>query len=244
MPIRSLASRRERARAQAREDILLAAAEVFARRGYAAATLAELAAAAGFAAPSLYRYFESKEQIFGDLVALGRRELEATFAAPVDRALPLAARLEALLSAQQRMVESRRAVFDVLRRPDAPEVSGLTSQEAGCALYEAHLATWLRRNARPDELRVPLEDAARAFAALAFAFTPHDDDAAGQRLRLVVSLALEGIATPAGRRRGATPWNAAVSPSPSPPPRSSPRAPAAPRRRRSRSPARAAAPSA
>jgi AcrR family transcriptional regulator len=245
MPIRSSESRRERARAQAREDILVAAAEVFARRGYAAATLAELAAAAGFAAPSLYRYFESKEQIFASLVELASRELAATFAAPVDRGVPLAARLEGLLAAQLRMVESRRVVFAVLRGAEASGAPGMPTRDAGLGLYSELLAGWLRRNAVPRELRVPPGVAARAFAGVAFAFNPPDEEPGGaERARLVVSLALEGISTPAARRRGAAPWTAAAtSPSPSSPPSRRP-ARRAPRRRRSRSPAPPPAPSA
>src|SRR5574341_676438 len=98
MPIRQPSGGpRERAKQHARRDILLAAAGVFARRGYAAATLQELAEAAGFAAPSLYRYFRSKEEIFRSLVELVIGEVEATFQARVDRARPLGARLEGLL---------------------------------------------------------------------------------------------------------------------------------------------------
>ena len=107
-------SRQEKAREQARRDILLAAAGVFARRGYAAATLAELAKAAGFAAPSLYRYFESKEEIFRSLVELMKADLLATFEAPVDAATPLAARLEALLTSQIELTRSRRDVMALL----------------------------------------------------------------------------------------------------------------------------------
>jgi AcrR family transcriptional regulator len=203
MAIRTSASRRERARAEAREDILLAAAEVFVRRGYAEATLAELAAAAGFAAPSLYRYFASKDEIFRSLVELVQRELGATFDAPVDRSAPLAARLEALLAAQFRLAESRRAVFAVLRDAgaDAPEdLRRLSSPRAGLAFYEGRVAEWLRRNASRGELRHPIDVAARAFAGVVFAFHPHHDEGGAERPRLVVKLALEGLATPAARR--------------------------------------------
>jgi AcrR family transcriptional regulator len=202
MPIRSSASRRERARAEARHDILLAAAEVFARRGYAQATLAELAAAAGFAAPSLYRYFASKEEIFRSLVELVRREVAATFDAPVDRSAPLAARLEALLLAQFRLAESRRTVFAMLRDvgADAPDdLRQLGSPRAGQAFYEEHLAEWLRRNTARGELRHPVALAARAFAGVVFAFHPHHDEGDSELPRLVVKLVLEGIA-PASRR--------------------------------------------
>jgi AcrR family transcriptional regulator len=201
MPIRSSESRRERARAEARQDILLAAAEVFARRGYADATLAELAAAAGFAAPSLYRYFESKEEIFRSLAELVRRELGATFDAPADRATPLAARLEALLAAQHRLAESRRAVFAVLTNPgaEAPaEFRRIGSPSVGFRFYEERLTEWLRRNAARAELRHPPEIAARAFTGIVFAY--HCEAQPAADLRLIVQLALEGISTPAVRR--------------------------------------------
>lgn len=203
MPIRSPESRRERARAEARHDILLAAAEIFARRGYAAATLAELAAAAGFAAPSLYRYFQSKDEIFRCLVDLVRGELGATFAEPVDRAAPLAARLEALLASQYRLVESRRDAFAVLREggngaPDDPRRPG--ALHPGFTFYEEKLADWLRRNASPAELRHPPEVAARAFAGILSAFRPREGESCDDgRFRLVVRLALDGISTAARR---------------------------------------------
>jgi AcrR family transcriptional regulator len=209
MPIRQSAGRRERAKEHARRDILLSAASVFARRGYAAATLQELADAAGYAAPSLYRYFEGKEEIFRSLVDLVIREMEATFQAPVDRARPLAARLEALLLSQARLADELGAAVDLLKRggPELPaSVRGLSSPDAGLAFYEARLAAWLSANASRTELRHPAEIVARAFAGIAFAFRDRgegDGLAEPARTRLVVELALQGFAAPAERRRGA-----------------------------------------
>jgi AcrR family transcriptional regulator len=211
MSIRNGIARRERAREHTRRDILLAAAEVFARRGYAAATLAELAEAAGFAAPSLYRYFESKEKIFRSLVDLFVHEMDATFEEPVDRALPLAGRLEALLRAQARTAESFRSAFSVLDAA-GPELADLAprlrSPRAGLDYYESRLVPWLRRHASRDELRFPPELVARAFAGVAFAFRPSPGDAGPpdpQVLRTIVDLALNGFSAPASRRRGVTP---------------------------------------
>lgn len=208
MPIRDTEARRERAREHVRRDILLAAADVFARRGYAAATLTELADAAGFAAPSLYRYFRSKEEIFRSLVGLVIQGLDATFEEPVDRALPLAARLEALLRAQGRVVETYRSALAVLdgAGPDlAALVPHLRSPRAGLDYYEARLLSWLKRHAARDEVRVPLDVAARALAGVAFAFRscPGDAPPEPDRPRRVVDLALHGFAAPAERRRGA-----------------------------------------
>jgi AcrR family transcriptional regulator len=211
MPIRQSVVRRERAREHARREILLAAADVFARRGYGSATLAELAEAAGYAPPSLYRYFASKEEIFRSIVDFVVREMDATFEAPVDRTQPLAARLDALLSAQSRMVETFRSAFAVINGSPAelaavaPE---LGTPRAGIDYYQGRLAAWLRRNVAREELRVPLDVAARALAGIAFAFRtcpgdprPPDPDLP----RRIVDLALHGSAAPAARRRGATP---------------------------------------
>ncbi len=210
MPIRQSEVRRERAREHARREILLAAAEVFARRGYAAATLAELAEAAGYAAPSLYRYFASKEEIFRSIVDLVVREMDATFEAPVDRTQPLAARLEALLSSQSRMVESLRSAFAVINGSPAElaaVVPELGSPRAGLDFYQGRIAAWLRRHVAQDELREPVDVAARALAGVAFAFRtcPGDPRPNDPELpRRIVDLALHGFAAPAPRRRGAT----------------------------------------
>jgi AcrR family transcriptional regulator len=213
MPIRQSAARRERLKEHARRDILLAAAEVFARRGYAAATLAELAEAAGFAAASLYRYFASKEEMFRSLLDLVVREMDATFEEPVDRSLPLAARLEALLRRQYATAENLRSAFAVLDAVGA-EVSAiaprLASPRAGLDYYTSRLLAWLRRNVSRDELREPPEVVARAFAGIAFAFRRRPGDetprsAAPESARSIVALALHGVAAPAPRRRGATP---------------------------------------
>jgi AcrR family transcriptional regulator len=54
-----------------RGDILNAAAENFRRRGYAATTLRDIAAAVGMQAGSLYYHFDSKEQILEEVLNLG-----------------------------------------------------------------------------------------------------------------------------------------------------------------------------
>ncbi len=202
MTVRTSAVRRERAREHARRDILEAAAQVFARKGYTAATLADLALAAGYAAPSLYRYFGSKEEIFRSLVELIVAEVSATFDESVDRSRPLAERLAALLSSQQRLAASRREIFDLVlgtAAPDAPwTVAGRSLRDpgAGIGIYAERLTGWLGRNATSQELRYPPEVAAQAVAGVVFAFHYQhsgDDPGSGDRIRLVVDLALHGV---------------------------------------------------
>jgi AcrR family transcriptional regulator len=149
MTIRAVTSpaqtRQQRAHQRVRREILLAAAEVFARHGYAAATLADLAEAAGYAPPSLYRYFRSKEEIFSSLTDLLKRELHGTFERPVDRDQPLRARLEALLRSQFELTRERRDIFAVLlatRPAGEGERTPLPDLRAGMALYEADMSAW------------------------------------------------------------------------------------------------------
>lgn len=52
-----------------RHQILRAAVDVFAKRGYAAATISDIASAAGLAHGTVYLYFKSKADIFQSLVS-------------------------------------------------------------------------------------------------------------------------------------------------------------------------------
>jgi AcrR family transcriptional regulator len=70
--------------AERRAAIERAAAEVFARYGYADTTMDEIASAAGVTKPMLYRHFESKRELFATLIERRRDELAA---APLDRFL-------------------------------------------------------------------------------------------------------------------------------------------------------------
>jgi AcrR family transcriptional regulator len=188
MTIRTSTARRERTREHVRRDILESAARVFARRGYAAATLAELAEAAGYAAPSLYRYFGSKEEIFESLLALVSAEIQEVFDAPVDRAVPLPARLAALFGSLHRVARERGDTMDLL----AAQVDAEERQ----AHLERLLETWLRRHVGRRELRVPLPLAARAMAGILFALRHGNGRTGtdpGQMASAAADLVLHGV---------------------------------------------------
>jgi AcrR family transcriptional regulator len=59
---------RERARHARRQLLLEAAESVFAERGFAGATMAEIASRAGYSAANLYNVFENKEALFGEVI--------------------------------------------------------------------------------------------------------------------------------------------------------------------------------
>jgi AcrR family transcriptional regulator len=62
-------SRKERERQFKRQEIVNAAREVFALRGFSAATLDDIADRAEFGKGTLYNYFQSKEELFETVIA-------------------------------------------------------------------------------------------------------------------------------------------------------------------------------
>jgi AcrR family transcriptional regulator len=74
--------------AETRERLLLAAADVFAERGYDGTRVADIAAAAGVSNGAMYAHFPSKAELLaGALRTHGRRLLADVFAADPDRSI-------------------------------------------------------------------------------------------------------------------------------------------------------------
>ncbi len=68
-------TRRERELERHRAEILAAAAELFARRGYHGTSVQQIAAQAEFSVGKLYKHFDGKEAIFSELVQSHCRQL-------------------------------------------------------------------------------------------------------------------------------------------------------------------------
>jgi len=81
---RSTALRREREKAQRRDDILRAAKEIFFTRGFHTATVDDVAVAAEVSKGTVYLYFDTKETILAHLLLEGLNaliaDLQAAFA--------------------------------------------------------------------------------------------------------------------------------------------------------------------
>lgn len=70
---------------QRKDDILATSAIIFARQGYAATDLDEIAKVIGVSKATLYYYYESKEQLFLAAVDLGMRKLQEAVRDLVDQ---------------------------------------------------------------------------------------------------------------------------------------------------------------
>ncbi|BBY08481.1 TetR/AcrR family transcriptional regulator [Mycobacterium noviomagense] len=84
----STATRRRRAvsdedKSARRDQIMAAAKKVFARKGFHATTIADIAKEAGLAYGSIYWYFDSKDELFHALMAVEEQALRAHVAAAV-----------------------------------------------------------------------------------------------------------------------------------------------------------------
>ena len=84
----SSTTRRRRAvsaedKSQRRDEIMAAAKEVFARKGFHDTTIADIAKRAGLAYGSIYWYFDSKDELFHALMAVEEGALRSHIAAAV-----------------------------------------------------------------------------------------------------------------------------------------------------------------
>jgi AcrR family transcriptional regulator len=106
--------RRAREIERTRQDIVQAAARVFAQRGYHAATMQVIAREAGFTAASLYTYFSSKDAIYAALVDDLAGAMMGVFDMPEPAGLTFRQRLELLLQRQLSLAAERRDALRIL----------------------------------------------------------------------------------------------------------------------------------
>jgi len=179
--------RRRRDSAQTRQDLLDVARNRFARRGYAATTVRDIADEAQVNVALINRYFTSKEGLFRACLSFAATDMheEPTAAGPAEIAARLAHRLagtpddrrhlDALLllirsSGDERIDELRRDVLRSLSEKLATAGTDdallraqiVLATAVGVSLLRAALDLQPLASASEDDLRGPLEDAIRA----------------------------------------------------------------------------------
>lgn len=151
-------------RADARERIERAALRVFARRGYATATVRDVAREAGVAQGLLYNYFAGKQQLLVAIARRGLADVAASFAAAEVDAPPVE-RLERLVRAAFAIVREHldfwQLLYGVRQQPEA--LASLADEirawnDGIVATLDAHLAAVGRAD--------PALDARLLFAAI------------------------------------------------------------------------------
>ncbi len=100
--------------AQRRQQLLDTAAKLFAERGYAGATTAELARAAGVTEPIIYRHFASKRDLFVALVDRTSKETLSLWQDRLADAVDPAESLRLLIGANPMITTKGRGVYRVI----------------------------------------------------------------------------------------------------------------------------------
>jgi TetR/AcrR family transcriptional regulator, repressor of fatR-cypB operon len=164
--------RRQREKTARRQEILRAAGHVFAERGYAEATLDEIAGRAELAKGTIYNYFESKEEIFDHVVTGVLDDLEAIAEKAVEAG---GSARETFYRYAEKTIEYYRANEDVIGII-ARELMRFQIGDARHSMTEFHrraehvgaiLARPLRRGLRGKHSSRPsLQDLAQVFVSI------------------------------------------------------------------------------
>ena len=137
-----------------REAIVAAAQALAAEGGMAAVQIAPVAARAGIAAGTVYRYFPSKtELVAAVMAAVSERELGAMRAAADAAPGPLSALAAALTTFAGRALARRRLAWAAIAEPVDPEIDALrlAYRQALAAEMEKRLAAAVRAGHLPEQ---------------------------------------------------------------------------------------------
>lgn len=156
-------------------EILQAARSVFAQKGFAAATIDNIAFTAGVAKGTVYLYFPSKRDLFLACLRLGVLELHAESTAAIEAAPTCAAKLFAFISVRFQYFSRNRDFFRIyytefsqlVTGNSQPEFQDLYEQQAGllASVLSAGVAEGnLRPVAYPETARL-IYDLVRAALA-------------------------------------------------------------------------------
>ena len=133
---------------QRRALIVQSALEVFAERGFAGASLDDIAHRAGVTKALLYRHFSSKSEIYVRLLERELDDLLAAVAAALDERADPADRLRAGIEAFFAHVEERPFARRLLFRDPEADVAAGAAQERAQAALSKTLASLLSSNQR------------------------------------------------------------------------------------------------
>lgn len=114
---------RTRTKAERYEEILAAAAKVFAERGFRASSIHDVAGELDITAAALYHYIDSKQDMLADICMRAGQRLFDGAQEVMALDLPPEEKLRALFHRHLQLIESDRAIFSILvqERSELPE---------------------------------------------------------------------------------------------------------------------------
>jgi AcrR family transcriptional regulator len=97
-----------------REELLLVARRIFAEKGFQATTMDDIAKEAGFTKPILYQYFDSKVELYREIVNQTAQKLMSSLRQSVEAAGSPRAKIEVAFRVYFEMVVSETDAFRIL----------------------------------------------------------------------------------------------------------------------------------
>ena len=159
-----------------REQQLLELAEaLFAERGYAGASMDELARRAGVTKPVVYELFGNKEGLFGVCVDRSVERLATAIAAAVHAEDEPEARLRAGGLAFIRFAASNRATFDLMSMGGSFAEKARAVRESQAELVRGLMAEMAAEGTDPRELEVAAHAVNAAYEGVAHWMWAHPD---------------------------------------------------------------------
>jgi len=138
-------------------EILEAARQVFAKKGFSQATVDDIAEAAGVAKGTLYLYFRSKDEIYLAALKQGISTLHEETMRQVDESATAAQKIRAFIRARIEYFEKNREFFKIYHSEFGNILIHPAKVSKECRdLYEKQgrmLAAVLRRAAEQEEIR-------------------------------------------------------------------------------------------
>lgn len=190
----------ERWREERRDRILDAAATVFSRRAFNHASMNEIAQEAGVGKPTLYRYFDSKDALFGAVFETALDELEGRLADVLRRPLGIEALITALISEIVPMFRDHLVVQLMDEKGALADRSKRRIFRERRARIGGYLASAMSAGIRAGELRdVDPQRTARLLIGATWSASASSDDPAPVIARDVTDLALFGLSVRADR---------------------------------------------
>jgi len=123
--------------AERRQQLLEVARSIFAERGFQATTMDDIAKEAGFTKPILYQYFDSKTDLYREIVAQTARKLLASLFAAVSAETSPRAKIEVAFRVYFEMVVSETDAFRILfiHAHEGETAAELRNLEAGLVSF-------------------------------------------------------------------------------------------------------------
>jgi AcrR family transcriptional regulator len=145
---------RMEARLASNREILRATRDTVAERGFREAEIATIAAAAGVATGTIYRYFPSKADLFAEVVSTSSRQEVEVVAQIATSGGPAVQRLvEAVCVFARRALRGRKLAYALVAEPVEPEVDAarLAYRRALARVFEGILADGINAGEFPPQ---------------------------------------------------------------------------------------------